>query len=51
MNFLDYINNDFISFLAILVVDRRICSSDKFLLIHKHLKEMQKEYKNLIKEY
>ena len=50
MNFLDYIINDFISFLSILSVDRRICLSKKLLLIDKHLKEMQKEYKNLINE-
>ena len=50
MNLLDYINSDFISLLANLCVDSRISLSKKFLLIDKHLKEMQKEYKNLINE-
>ena len=50
MNFLDYIINDFFVFLGIFRADKRICLSKKFLLIDKHLKQMQKEYKNLIKE-
>lgn len=47
---LNRIINDFIDFLAILTVDKRISNTKKFLLIHKYLIKMHKEYKNLINE-
>ncbi len=49
-NFLDDIILDFIESLAVLRVDKRISDEKKFLLIHKYLQKMLKEYKNLINE-